>query len=73
MYGEIAVFDFGTPLKVKNCTGLQKQLNPLHGSVEPGHKLRAYVSRLYKETTPSVFKEDQVVKAGRFLDPPGEL
>lgn len=50
-----------------NCTALQKLLNPFHRSIEPGHKLQAYVCWLYKDTTPSVFKGDQVVKDGSFL------
>lgn len=54
-------------LRVPNCTCLQKQLRPFQKRAEPGHELQAYVCRLYKVTTPSVFREDQVVKEGGFL------
>lgn len=35
--------------------------------IEPGHQLQAHVCRLYNDTTPSVLKKDQLVKAGSFL------
>lgn len=37
-------------------------------SIEPGHKLHAYVCQLYKNTAPSVLKKDQVDKTGGFLE-----